>query len=119
MNQDLLKKWIQALRSGEYKQGRNFLNREDEFCASGVLCDVYAKENGIKWKKSRYDNKNNEILGMSRVIPKKIKKLLMDEDESLTILYDGQERQINYLNDHETLSFEEIADMLERQLAKK
>lgn len=38
-------KWIAALTSGEYKQGRNWLRTsEDGFCCLGVLCDLYAKE---------------------------------------------------------------------------
>lgn len=34
--------WIKALRSGEYKQGRNRLKRRDRFCCAGVLCDLAA-----------------------------------------------------------------------------
>jgi hypothetical protein len=35
--------WLKALRSGEYKQGREYLNNNG-FCCLGVLCDLYAKE---------------------------------------------------------------------------
>lgn len=38
--------WLKALRSGKYKQGRNNLRTEDEFCCLGVLCDLYQKETG-------------------------------------------------------------------------
>ncbi len=38
---ELRKKWIEALRSGKYKQGRNALRPdEDCYCCLGVLCDV-------------------------------------------------------------------------------
>ena len=42
---DLQERWIEALRSGEYKQGHNALRhqREDEMvehCCLGVLCDL-------------------------------------------------------------------------------
>ena len=30
--------WLQALESGEYKQGRGFLVVEDRFCCLGVAC---------------------------------------------------------------------------------
>ena len=33
-------KWINALRSGEYKQVRNSLRTPDGFCVLGVACDV-------------------------------------------------------------------------------
>lgn len=38
---DVMKRWIKALRSGEYKQGRGCLRTDNnEFCCLGVLCDV-------------------------------------------------------------------------------
>lgn len=39
------KKWVQALRSGEYKQGKDALRDNDKFCCLGVACEVYKKEN--------------------------------------------------------------------------
>lgn len=38
------KKWVAALRSGEYSQGRGRLRKGDTFCCLGVACDLYAKE---------------------------------------------------------------------------
>ena len=41
MNQDVKMLWVDALRSGEYKQGTFQLrNQEDEFCCLGVLCEI-------------------------------------------------------------------------------
>jgi hypothetical protein len=38
------KVWVAALRSGEYKQGRNRLRNEDDtFCCLGVACDLAIK----------------------------------------------------------------------------
>lgn len=46
-----IKLWIDALRSGEYKQGRRKLKNGDTYCCLGVLCDLYAKETGKgKWR---------------------------------------------------------------------
>ena len=49
MDPELKAKWIAALRSGEYKQGKNRLhsNEDNSFCCLGVLCEVagYKKEN--------------------------------------------------------------------------
>lgn len=41
MDVELKRKWVEALRSGEYKQGVGYL-RDDEnhFCCLGVLCDI-------------------------------------------------------------------------------
>lgn len=45
MNAEIKKKWIDALRSGEYKQGKSFLQKHNLFCCLGVLCDLHSKEN--------------------------------------------------------------------------
>lgn len=38
---DLLKRWVAALRSGDYEQGKSQLrNIKNEYCCLGVLCDV-------------------------------------------------------------------------------
>jgi hypothetical protein len=44
--------WVDALRSGKYKRGKNALRKIDEkgeekFCCLGVLCDV-AIQNGVE-----------------------------------------------------------------------
>jgi hypothetical protein len=41
MNAELKAKWVAALRSGHYEQGRDALKtRDGKFCCLGVLCDV-------------------------------------------------------------------------------
>lgn len=40
------KKWVAALRSGEYKQGVGSLKSEGCHCCLGVVCEVYEKETG-------------------------------------------------------------------------
>lgn len=49
MKKRVLTKWLKALRSGAYKQGRGALCQIDKkgnesFCCLGVLCDLYQKE---------------------------------------------------------------------------
>lgn len=51
MKPDIKSRWVSALRSGEYAQGRNYLRQIDhqdvpQFCCLGVLCDL-AKQDGI------------------------------------------------------------------------
>ena len=33
-------KWVEALRSGKYKQGRQYLNQDGKYCCLGVACEV-------------------------------------------------------------------------------
>jgi hypothetical protein len=46
MKQEVMKQWVKALRSGEYKQGRSSLRNKDHFCCLGVLCDLHSKTDG-------------------------------------------------------------------------
>lgn len=45
-NKENIRKWVTALRSGEYEQGREALRNGDKFCCLGVACDV-ALEDGL------------------------------------------------------------------------
>lgn len=40
-------KWVAALKSGKYKQGRGQLNGENGYCCLGVLCEVFIAEGGV------------------------------------------------------------------------
>ena len=41
MNNELLQIWVDALRSGQFKQGTGTLrNSDDEYCCLGVLCQL-------------------------------------------------------------------------------
>ena len=48
MTPELKQKWVDALRSGKYRQGREYLHRkrdsEDTYCCLGVLHDVSGGE---------------------------------------------------------------------------
>lgn len=84
MNSKVKKKWLKALRSGEYDQGLGQLVSEDgcRFCCLGVLCDItpecgwqfldgsgmwaaYSEDNGWGWDESFPPPEILEIAGMS------------------------------------------------------
>lgn len=54
MKKSDVKKWVKALRSGEYQQGEGELCREDEiggereYCCLGVACDILIDEYWIR-----------------------------------------------------------------------
>ena len=64
MKPALKKKWVEALRSGDYKQGKGRLRRADEshldmpdaFCCLGVLCQVSNPDGWTKTDVYRYSN---------------------------------------------------------------
>ena len=47
MNKSIAKKWITALRSGDYKKAKGQLRQEEGFCCLGVLCNLHALENPL------------------------------------------------------------------------
>ena len=68
MNKTIAMKWVKALRSGKYKQGKKFLcqvNRKgEEHCCLGVLTEMYQAEQKAKKKK---------------VIPTKVSDVYIDD----------------------------------------
>ena len=40
MDLKIKNRWVKALRSGKYKQTKNILNGQGNFCCLGVLCDI-------------------------------------------------------------------------------
>lgn len=46
MFDNIKKLWVDALRSGEYEQGKNVLRNieKNTFCCLGVLCDIAIKQ---------------------------------------------------------------------------
>lgn len=105
MNKTLVRKWIEALRSGRYSQGIGKLRDGDRFCCLGVACDIfdpkgwggdiylYGKEIGMSYP----PDKISDLLGLS-----------MDAQEFLSIM-----------NDAEGKNFAEIASWIEENLETK
>jgi len=54
MKKSIKKEWVDALRSGEYKQTKGVLKDKDSFCCLGVLCDIHSKETGEEWEEDTY-----------------------------------------------------------------
>jgi hypothetical protein len=40
MKSEIRQRWLEALRSGKYDQGKSWLRQGDSFCCLGVLCDL-------------------------------------------------------------------------------
>jgi hypothetical protein len=58
MNKRIKARWVKALRSGKYKQGRTQLKMKtpdgDLFCCLGVLCDLHSKSTKAQWRGENY-----------------------------------------------------------------
>lgn len=76
MNAEIKAKWIEALRSGNYKQGQNKLRdtRDNTFCCLGVLCDLYTKENNAMWQINSGCNTRYMLFNEDAGLPEPIQK---------------------------------------------
>ena len=44
MNADIKQRWVEALRSGQYKQGSGCLRTNNAYCCLGVLCELHRQD---------------------------------------------------------------------------
>lgn len=120
-------RWIPALRSKRYQQGKNRLltiaeGGEKTYCCLGVACDLVKDEFGYRWVKtrggvmrlvnSRYD------VGMS--LPEDVAAFIGITADGLMaadpeVAYEDARRRtaLVILNDDEQYTFEQIAAFLE------
>ena len=69
MKQEIAKIWVEALRSGEYTQGRTCLkSTSGDHCCLGVLCELYDKHNEEKLSKKELDDMVF-FSGLARLLP--------------------------------------------------
>lgn len=110
MKPEIKKMWVDALRSGEYKQGPDVLKNDTEncFCCLGVLTDIYAKENGKTWDDIR-ENHGDEDL------PREVREWSGIPQGNPHIRMNGFLQVISEWNDSENKTFVELADAIEEQ----
>lgn len=122
MNPRIKKKWLEALRSGEYKQTTENLRDSNGFCCLGVLCDLHAKERGTNWVQ-RIDS--YELYGEAQTLPLSVQEWAgLDSDIGGVVDFEyesGGEIHLKAdtlpeINDSWHKDFNEIADLIEAQL---
>lgn len=121
MKKAVMKKWVKALRSGEYKQTPHALCKEDKdgncsFCCLGVLAELYVQENNDKvcWgKRSKLDSALS-IHGLRGSLSKEIMKWSGLKTEGGTIKTKYIDSQLFRLNDEEGKSFKQLANIIEK-----
>jgi hypothetical protein len=109
---DLFERWIAALRSGKYKQGRfNLRSTDDDYCCLGVLCDIVNPGGwGPSVAKDRY-----RFGGVDNTLPDHVANGLgMGWGGELPTPVDGT-RRLATLNDTRVYTFDQIADVIEEQ----
>lgn len=95
MDKKIARKWTEALRSGEYRQGKGTLKTKNgRYCCLGVLCDIQNIPTNGKDSLSGLDML--DIVGMSADI----------------------ESELICMNDDNNCNFNEIADVIDIIIAE-
>lgn len=130
MKKSIKKKWLKALRSGEYKQGTGNLRDKDfdgetNFCCLGVLCNIHAQENP---EIAARQTSPHSYMGSTGHLPLAVAEWAglrhnidnLEEAESygvdISVTYRDKPTTLITLNDSEELSFKKIANVIERCL---
>ncbi len=114
MNKEVKDKWLAALRSGEYTQGREYLKNEDNHCCLGVLCELYIKEHPeAAWKQ---EHGVNRIDGESGTPPVSVTSWSGIDSFNGILMYEHPFCKLAEMNDEDNKTFEEIADYIEKSL---
>lgn len=119
MKKSVMKKWVKALRSGKYKQGRGRLNTANNFCCLGVLCDIskvgewkaIPRKEEEYVKGAKYYSTNELRYGQ---LPGDVMKLAGMQSGTGGINFPKGELRLTTLNDIRKRSFKQIAAFIER-----
>jgi hypothetical protein len=123
MNQSIKRRWVEALRSGKYKQGYNVLrNRDDTLCCLGVLCEI-AVEDGIIGDAVFDGDKDagygEYLYGKEEAVtspPSTVNQWANILDDFYEVHdEEGNEKQLANLNDSGSYTFKMIADLIEKE----
>ena len=110
--------WIEALRSGEYTQGRDYLSRRTPagtylFGPLGVACELYTLVHPGSIKVTEVDDVQRYD-GYYTTLPPLVQQWLgLATDRADYIDSNGHQRNLTSDNDIRHLSFEEIAQIIE------
>lgn len=110
------KKWVEALRSGKYKQTKHMLERPDgSCCCLGVACRV-AIENGVELNAEQVLSGRDDCIafgGETLSLPKSVQDWLGLKDRE-GMLQDPLRSTLSGKNDVGA-TFSEIADIIESE----
>jgi hypothetical protein len=125
MNKEIKTLWIDALRSGKYKQTIGTLKSSTGHCCLGVLCELYIENTGVgTWitKSNIYTVDPSSLtfkdtFNMREAItclPTSVQRWA-EVDKNPTVKFLGTNMLLSIINDQKN-SFEKIADLIEEQL---
>lgn len=120
MNETIKERWVSALRSKKFPQTKEHLKDNNGFCCLGVLCEI-AVEDGVIAPPTKhpvtlewlYENEGGTL-------PPKVMEWAEINEENPYVEYtqDGGYfyDSLSELNDAKSMTFPEIADIIEKEL---
>lgn len=93
MDESVKRRWLEALRSGDYQQTDAYLSRDNRYCCLGVLCEI-ALEDGVVRKQQPCDSPGEEYFNpkavedySGKVLPEVVSAWasLIDENPTLIV----------------------------------
>lgn len=118
MDKKIKKKWVNALLSEEYNQGKNTLHdtNKDTFCCLGVLCDLAVKD-GLDISVQTMTTGNTKYGKATNYLPPEVQEWAGLGSENPTVAIDstGGRDSLANLNDRDK-SFDEIAQLIKENL---
>lgn len=117
-NVENMKKFVAALRSGDYVQGHGTLegvgnDGKTRNCCLGVACRVAIKD-GLNIKVVTSALWSFTIDGSSGYLPESVSNWLGIDSDNPRLYVDDQQFSAVNLNDYRLFSFDQIADAFER-----
>jgi len=113
MNKEIKKRWLKALRDGNYDQGTEALHPGDEFCCLGVLCDLHKIKEDGDWDEGEYEGENGSLPDIVMEWAN-----LPDSNPDVVPIDDDKDKVSSWtlagLNDA-GYTFNEIADIIEKE----
>jgi hypothetical protein len=106
--------WVDALRSGKYEQGRNYLAKDGQYCCLGVACEV-SIANGLNLRVILQAGGTKAYDSSDTTLPLSVVHWLgVDKSSPSVTMEHGYSRELAQLNDAGE-TFQVIADLIERE----
>lgn len=122
MDQEIKRNWVEALRSGEYRQTEGYLRTDEGHCCLGVLCDL-AEKRGVVQGGHDGNRYGYGRWSESHTLPEEVMEWAgtRGDDNPMVTVYLGAEygtrsMPLAELNDTFKWDFNQIADAIEEQL---
>ena len=128
MNPEIKKQWTDALRSGEFEQGKDQLTNNGKYCCLGVLYELHSRVSGLQWNTlNPQEGMGGRYCGETALLPREViiwaglegQCRWFDEAKNVgqpcDVSYVGKMNSLTQLND-DGVSFVDIANIIEAQL---